>query len=238
MQHWGDQEERDGRVRRAFVCVAVLTLAVIGTQRADAHPGTQDAFGGHVCKPGGGGAADCAQFGLGVGEYHCETDACRERLQDLAAGWCAFGIPIPTRGDMTGVHFSGELTPPIRVIRRTDLPGHVLEVHRTLLPNLLAPQACFAPSPGLTVHLTAPAAAAHRAAPDRGAVLIAEGAPPATTAAAAGFDVLRGDPMAPTAASDPSLLPGLAALAWFVLRGGRRGVRSLRRHFWQAHARA
>ena len=176
-----------------------------------------------MCVPEGGGAADCTDEGVQVGEYHCMADACTEYLQSIAESWCWYGIPVPTRSSMVGVFPVGDLQPPIRVERREG-PGHVLEVTRDYVPTEEAPEVCNNPDPGLEVTLTSAQLAEHAAA---------NGSPAQTRTAALAFEPVLGDGDGFALPWSPSVLD--VALVWAAVATIallRRASR--RRAHWQS----
>lgn len=127
---------------RAVATATVVALACLTATPVAAHPGPTDERGGHICRPEGGGASDCTQFGMEPGEYHCHQEPCFREFQRTGRTWCTHGLPVPIRSDGVGVFPVGDFTPPIRV-DRLDGPGHVLEVDRSIEPKIQAPQDCL-----------------------------------------------------------------------------------------------
>lgn len=139
-------------MHRAGVVAGVLALASLVVQPVWAHPGPVDARGGHICRPEGGGASDCAGFGLEPGQYHCEGEPCAQEVERTAQVWCTFGIPVPLRSSMVGAFPTGDFTPRIRVVRLGG-PGHVLQVERNIEPKVQGPEGCLIPDPGLELEV-------------------------------------------------------------------------------------
>lgn len=124
------------------VVIAVAALACLSAAPVSAHPGATDDRGGHICRPEGGGASDCAQFGMEPGEYHCHQEPCFTEFRRTGRTWCSYGFPVPIRSDGVGVFPVGDFTPPIRVDALGGA-GHVLEVDRSIEPQIQAPQDCL-----------------------------------------------------------------------------------------------